>query len=188
MEKLKSMVPKTLQRQIAESTTDDLPSTCSSLLDFFLLQSEFRRVVGELTEPETALCRKNKEAAMEWKSKGNECFSKGEYSKALSLYSQALRVAPTGSENMNKNLEAMLYVNRAFVLHAWYRRGKANASLENYQDAIRDLHIAKSIEPSLSGKRQIESELKLISNQQKGISGSMDKPNENNLGYFPYDL
>lgn len=45
-------------------------------------------MVGDLTDPEMALCRKNKEAAMEAKVKGNQCFSKGDYSNALSFYSQ----------------------------------------------------------------------------------------------------
>lgn len=45
-------------------------------------------MVVDLTDPETALCGKSKEAAMEAKVKGNECFSKGDFSNALSLYSQ----------------------------------------------------------------------------------------------------
>ncbi|XAR66067.1 hypothetical protein NMG60_11012126 [Bertholletia excelsa] len=82
------MVPKTLQRQIAESTVANLPSTCSSPLDFFLQQPKFHQIVGDLTGPQMGLCRKNKEAALESKRKGNECFLKGDYSKALGLYSQ----------------------------------------------------------------------------------------------------
>ncbi|XP_052180260.1 uncharacterized protein LOC127793547 isoform X2 [Diospyros lotus] len=188
MEKLQSMVPKTLGRRIAESTPHDLPSTCSSLLDFFLQQPTFHQMVRDLTDPETALCRKNKEAALESKRKGNECFSKGDYSKALNLYSQALRVAPTNVDDTVKNLVAMLYMNRASVLHAWYRRGKANASLKNYEDAVRDLEVAVKMEPSLSGKRQIENELKLISDQYKKTSTSLDKSNESNLGYSQFSM
>ncbi|XP_057482812.1 uncharacterized protein LOC130769627 isoform X1 [Actinidia eriantha] len=208
MEKLKSMGPETLRHQIAESTTRDLPSSCSSLLDFFLQQPKFHQIVGDLTDPETALCGKNKEAAMEFKRKGNESFSKGHYSNSLNLYSQALRVAPSGAADMDKNLVAMLYVNRAFVLHnmgllmecirdcnralvispsyakAWYRRGKTNASLENYEDAVCDLHAAMNMELSVSGKRRIENELKLISDQHKGTSSPPDKPNLKNQGYL----
>lgn len=45
-------------------------------------------MVRDLTDPEMALCGKNKEAALEAKAKGNECFSKGDYSNALHFYSQ----------------------------------------------------------------------------------------------------
>lgn len=202
------MVLKTLQLQIAETTPHDLPSTCSSLLHFFLQQPMFHQIVGDLTDPETSLCRKNKEAALESKRKGNECFSKGDYSNALIFYSQALRVAPTSANDTEKNLVAMLYVNRASVLHrmgllvecvrdcnralvicssyakAWYRRGKANVSLKNYEDAVRDLHVAMNMEPSLTGRRQIENELKLMSDPHERTSSSLDKHNENNLGHF----
>jgi len=68
-------------------------------------------------------------------------------------------------------------------LQAWYRRGKANASLKNYEDAVCDLEVAVKMEPSLSGKRQIENELKLISDQYKKTCTSLDKSNKSNLGY-----
>lgn len=45
-------------------------------------------MIGDLTDPELALCRKSKEKALEFKRKGNERFSKGDYAKALSFYSQ----------------------------------------------------------------------------------------------------
>lgn len=45
-------------------------------------------MVRDLKDPEVALCGKNKEAALEAKAKGNECFSKGDYSNALHFYSQ----------------------------------------------------------------------------------------------------
>uniref|UniRef100_A0A5B7BBN2 Putative SET and MYND domain-containing protein 4 isoform X1 n=1 Tax=Davidia involucrata TaxID=16924 RepID=A0A5B7BBN2_DAVIN len=208
MEKLKSVVPKALKRLITETTPDDLPSSSSSLLDFFLQLPQFHQIVRDLTDPETALCRKNKDAALESKRKGNECFSNGDYPKALNLYSQALRVAPSDADDMDKNLTAMLYVNRASVLHkmglleecrrdcnralviypsyakAWYRRGKANASLENYEDAVCDLNVSMNMEMSLGGKRQIESELKLLLHQYKGTSSSLDKANENNTAFL----
>ncbi|XAR66069.1 hypothetical protein NMG60_11012128 [Bertholletia excelsa] len=129
------------------------------------------------------LCRKNKEAALESKRKGNECFLKGDYSKALGLYSQALRVAPTGFDDMDKNLVAVLYVNRASVFHAWYRRGKADASLENYEDAALDLHVAVNMELSMSGKRQIENELKLISSREESGT-SVAETYENDMQYL----
>lgn len=55
-------------------------------------------------------------------------------------------------------------------LQAWYRRGKANASLKNYEAAISDLEISLSIEGSSSGKRQIKEELDVISNHFNGTT------------------
>jgi hypothetical protein len=56
-----------------------------------------------------------------------------------------------------------------------------NASLGNYEDAARDLIIAKTFELSSSGRRQIESELKIISDQYKRTEVSMVPHNENKL-------
>lgn len=69
------------------------------------------------------------------------------------------------------------------MLQAWYRRGKANASIGNYEDAICDLDVAKVLELSMSGKRQIESEMKIISDQHKSMNPS-EQDNENNSSIF----
>ncbi|XP_008234145.1 PREDICTED: SET and MYND domain-containing protein 4 [Prunus mume] len=193
MEKLKSLVPETLKRMIGESSADDLPRTCSSLVDFLLHFEPFHQMVRDLADPEVALCGKNKEAALESKQKGNKCFLSGDYPNALDLYTQALIVAPMDAHE-DRNLVATLYVNRASVLHkmgllrecfrdcnralqissnyakAWYRRGKANASMGNYKDTIRDLDVAKILELTMGGKRQIESEMKIILDQQNSTS------------------
>jgi hypothetical protein len=42
----------------------------------------------ELTDPELALCRKDKGRAVELKAQGNACFSKKEFRQALGFYSQ----------------------------------------------------------------------------------------------------
>ena len=42
----------------------------------------------ELTDPELALCRKDKGRAVELKGKGNACFSRRDFSEALGFYSQ----------------------------------------------------------------------------------------------------
>ncbi|KAL0298280.1 UNVERIFIED_CONTAM: Stress-induced-phosphoprotein 1 [Sesamum radiatum] len=209
MEKLKSAIPETLKRRIAESTVDDLHSTSSSLLQFFQNLPLFHQMVRDLTDPEMALCGKNKEAAMEAKAKGNECFAKGDYSNALRFYSQALRMAPPDVEDKEKNLLATLHVNRASSLHklgffleslrdcsralilspayakAWFRRAKANSSLSNYQDAINDLTVSLKIETSLSGKRQIESELSMLLDQSRQRSSAVEKPNDDSSGERP---
>ncbi|PRQ59689.1 putative chromatin remodeling SET family [Rosa chinensis] len=204
MEKLKSLVPETLKQMIAESTTDDLPSSCSSLLDFLLHFEPFQRMVNDLTDPEVALCGKNKEGALESKQKGNRCFLSGDYANALNFYTQALRVAPMDAYEQDRKLVATLYVNRASVLHkmglvgecvrdcnralrissnyakAWFRRGKANASMGKYEDAIRDLDVAKTAESSVGGKKQIESEMKIVLDQQYKAASPSTRHNQNN--------
>ncbi|KAF6172693.1 hypothetical protein GIB67_042016 [Kingdonia uniflora] len=209
MEKLKSMIPTSIQRMISASTVEDLPSTCSSLVDFFLSLDHFHNVVKQLSDPEMALCRKDTVAAMDLKRKGNECFSGGDYAKALSFYSQALRFAPMNDDNdENRKLVATLYANRAFSLHklgllvecirdcdravilspcyakAWYKRGRANASLQNYEDAMHDLNVAMNMELSLGGKNRIKDELEIISNHCQGTSGILYKCEEKKLGPF----
>jgi hypothetical protein len=46
------------------------------------------KVMQELTDPELALCRKDKVKAVELKGHGNACFSKREFGEALGYYSQ----------------------------------------------------------------------------------------------------
>ncbi|KAJ4721828.1 SET and MYND domain-containing protein 4 [Melia azedarach] len=205
MEKLKSLVPNNLRRMVAHSTPDDLPFASSSLLDFFLNLLQFQQIVRDLAAQESGLCVKNISAALELKQKGNQYYACGDYAHALSCYTQALRVAPSDANEMDRNLVATLYVNRASVLQkmdhlmeclrdcnralqisasyakAWYRRGKVNVSLKNYKDAVRDLSIAKNMELSLGGKRQIESELKIILDQYKRASNKVVQHTESNL-------
>ncbi|KAK6135538.1 hypothetical protein DH2020_030709 [Rehmannia glutinosa] len=213
MEKLKSVIPETLKQKITESATDDLHSTSSSLLHFFQTLPLFHQMVRDLTDPEMALCGKNKEAALEAKAKGNECFSKGDYSSALHFYSQALRIAPMDIEDKGKNLVGTLYLNRASSLHklgffleslrdcsralivspayakAWFWRAKANSSLGNHEDAINDLNVSLKIETSLSGKRQIESELNMLLGQSRLRSSPLEKPmNESSDERLQMDL
>ncbi|XP_051192027.1 uncharacterized protein [Lolium perenne] len=186
MERLKSAVPADLRRAVGEGTTRDLPSTTSLLLNFLDGLPLFHQVISELTDPELALCRKDKERAVELKGQGNACFSRREFQQALSFYSQALRYVPICSDGTDEILLATLYVNRASTMHklglleeclrdcdraisvspnyakAWYRRGMINASLKNYSSAMHDLEVALSMEATSSGKSNIEQELKLI--------------------------
>ncbi|KAK1260971.1 hypothetical protein QJS04_geneDACA001961 [Acorus gramineus] len=209
MERLESMVPVGLKRAIYESTTEDLISTCSALHESFLNIPEFRTILGELNDPEMGLCRKSSAEALKLKNKGNQFFVIGDYEKASSFYSQALRFVPMSAHDMDKDFVAVLYVNRASSLHnlglleecihdcnravvlslqyakAWYRRGKANASLGNYRDAINDMEIALSMEGSLSGKKRIKDELEDALNHSKSTHGT-SRPSkhsyEKNLG------
>lgn len=160
-------------------------------------------MIKDLTDPSVALCCKDRSAALEAKLKGNECFSKGDYPNALLFYSQAVRLAPVDMDDVEINMVALLYVNRASTLQkmgllleclrdcsralrvspryakAWFRRGKANISLGKFVDAIRDLNISLKVEISSSGKRQIEAELMIALDKFKGMGSSGKKINEN---------
>lgn len=70
------------------------------------------------------------------------------------------------------------------MLQAWYRRGKGNATSGNYGDAVRDLNVAIIMEPSEGGKRQIQSELKLILHQHKKTDSCFDKASKENLDFL----
>ncbi|KAJ0970216.1 hypothetical protein J5N97_023093 [Dioscorea zingiberensis] len=100
---------------------------------------------------------------------------------------EALRYAPMDAEDNGKNLVALLYVNRASSMHnaglldeslrdcdraiaimpayvkAWFRRGKVNTLLRNYETAIHDFEVALSMESSPSGMGHINKELEMIS-------------------------
>nr|XP_043618324.1 SET and MYND domain-containing protein 4 [Erigeron canadensis] len=200
MEKLKSRIPETLIHSISQSNPNTLPNTCSSLHDFLNQLPLFHQMIEDLVHKETSLFLKNKQSALEFKLKGNNSFTSGDYPNALRFYSQALRVAPTDVEDKGKNLVATLYVNRAAVLlkmglvkeslrdcnralavcksysKAWYRRSKANTSMGNFDDAVCDLKVSLCTELSVSGKRQIEGELKLILAQHHRKDSSPDVP------------
>ncbi|XP_058075952.1 uncharacterized protein LOC131224678 isoform X7 [Magnolia sinica] len=211
MEKLKSLVPIHLKQTISGATPDDLPRTCSSLLDFFLSSPRFHQIVGEVTDREMGLCRKNAASALDWKRKGNECFSRGDFINALRFYSQALRFSPMNADEMDKDFVATIFVNRATSMHkmgllkecirdcnralvlspsyakAWYRRGEANASFGNFDDAINDLNVSLSIEGSSAGKKRIKVKIETISSHCQKVSGtsnSCNEDNENNSGSF----
>uniref|UniRef100_A0A1D1ZB25 SET and MYND domain-containing protein 3 n=1 Tax=Anthurium amnicola TaxID=1678845 RepID=A0A1D1ZB25_9ARAE len=215
MEELISLVPADLRRSISESSPEDLGYTCRSLLDFLLPLPQFQRVVRELTDTEMGLCKKSREAALELKKKGNDCFVGGDFAKALSFYSQALRFAPTSTSDVEKNLLATLYVNRASSMHklglleeckrdcgralllspvyvkAWYRRGKANLSLKNYEDAVHDLEAALGMESSSSGKNHIKEDLEMALSYFKstcGTSNSSSRLMNANMGGGSFEL
>lgn len=83
-------------------------------------------------------------------------------------------------KNKDANLNSSFYsysYNSLFWHQAWYRRGKANVSLGNNRDAICDLNIAKSVESSTGGKKQIESEVKIILDQSTSANISV-KPRQ----------
>ncbi|PKU63344.1 hypothetical protein MA16_Dca024970 [Dendrobium catenatum] len=118
METLKSLLPDDLKLLIGQSTSENLDLTCSSLMKSCQLLPQFQRVralfsgsvpietvsllqspffpplfqvIGQLTGG-AALCRKSKESALDWKKKGNECFSEGDYAKALTFYSKVVAI------------------------------------------------------------------------------------------------
>ncbi|KAL5720719.1 hypothetical protein ACHQM5_013360 [Ranunculus cassubicifolius] len=206
MEKLKSLIPNTLTQTISQSTPLTLPSTCSSLLNFFQSQQLFHQILKQLTDPHNSLCTKNTETALNLKIDGNDCFTNRDYQKALNLYTQALRFAPIEYGNeAERDLVSKIYVNRASTLHnmgfwvecvrdcdraiilspsyakAWYRRGKANASLESFEDAINDLNTAMSLENSPLGKSRIKNEIDIILNRSQNASNTSTKCGEKSV-------
>ncbi|PQQ10818.1 hypothetical protein Pyn_34361 [Prunus yedoensis var. nudiflora] len=87
----------------------------------------------------------------------------------------------------DRNLVATLDVNRASVLH---KMGLLRECLRDCsralqissncaKDAVRDLDVAKILELTLGGKRQIESEMKIILDQQNGTSNPSVQQYEN---------
>ncbi|XP_017253346.1 uncharacterized protein LOC108223538 isoform X2 [Daucus carota subsp. sativus] len=205
MEELKSAIPPSLKRLISESTVSAIPSTSSSLLQFFRQLPQFHQVVGDLADRDRGLCGKNKESALEFKRSGNDCFARADYANALHFYSKALRDAPSDADVLGRNLVSTLYLNRATVSHrlglleeclrdcrralvisphytkAWYRRGKANASLGNCEDAVRDLSVAVNLELTMVEKRRIESELKLYMDRKEERDGLLHSASKNNI-------
>ncbi|KAJ3682180.1 hypothetical protein LUZ60_014753 [Juncus effusus] len=200
MESLKSLVPEELRQAIAGGTCESLPVTCGRLLQFFLRLPHFQQVISELTDLETALCRKDKLKALDFKLKGNECFSKGDFTRAISFYCEGLRYAPVSRYVKELNLVATLYVNRASSFHklglleeslrdcnraialkpnyakAWYRRGKVNESLRNYKVSISDLKVALTMEETATGQNNIKKELNVLNGKSdKTIEQKVDK-------------
>lgn len=56
-----------------------------------------------------------------------------------------------------------------------------NASLGNFEDAVHDLNIAKNLELSFGGQRQIESELRIITDMVERTESSLVQHKENEL-------
>lgn len=54
----------------------------------------------------------------------------------------------------------------------------------NFKDAMNDFNVAKMVEFSLGGKRQIETELKMIGDRFERRIQRLSKHNDNNLGTF----
>ncbi|KAL6567973.1 hypothetical protein OROGR_001641 [Orobanche gracilis] len=84
---------------------------------------------------------------------------------------KAICIAETPSEcQLENELGELISNDQSFrVGHLeWYRRGKANASLGNYEDAFRDLTVAMNMELALVEKRKIENELKLYMDRKEG--------------------
>lgn len=98
-------------------------------------------------------------------------------------------------KNKDANLNSSFYsysCNSLFWHQAWYRRGKANVSLGNNRDAICDLNVAKSVESSTGGKKQIESEVKIILNQSKSTDIAVQPRHKENslstVGKKPFSI
>ncbi|KAJ8433868.1 hypothetical protein Cgig2_032079 [Carnegiea gigantea] len=90
----------------------------------------------------------------------------------LSLLEESLRDCSRAlalSPRYVKNLKVSIWTTSMIKYNwtAWYRRGKVNTSLSNYEDAICDLKVAMDMEETCSGKKQMETDLKLVLDQNK---------------------
>ncbi|TYK20651.1 SET and MYND domain-containing protein 4 isoform X1 [Cucumis melo var. makuwa] len=94
-------------------------------------------------------------------------------------------------QKMDLQLESLRDCNRALQISsnyakAWYRRGKANVSMEIFDDAIRDFQISKHVEVSFNGKKQIDDELKVIQHQHSR-SNTVNEHSKNKLDDYGQD-
>ncbi|KAH9325599.1 hypothetical protein KI387_005777, partial [Taxus chinensis] len=197
MEKVKAMIPDHLTLMIAASGSHDLSVTGSALFDYLYSSQQFHQIVKQLSDPDATTCGKDQVAASQRKNDGNAAFAQGDCRHALSCYTQALRCIPLSSEKFDKTMVAALHFNRASALRkmgmlkesirdcrraiklhpshskAWYCKGQANANLNNFEDAINDMHTALAYEESSLGKKQIRFELESIMKRYKRAEGEI---------------
>lgn len=67
------------------------------------------------------------------------------------------------------------------MLQAWYRRGRANALLKNYEDAVPDLKTAFNLQDSISEKQHIKKELDNVSSLFKNLITSNNMKRHHNI-------
>lgn len=217
MEKLKAMVPDHLIDMIGDSGTDDLPSTCSALLNYLHPLEHFRQLAKQLSDPAATTCGKDPAAASQWKLEGNAAFAKGDYPQSLKCYTKALQSMPLSLEKIDKIMVAALHLNRASTIYkmgmlkesirdcsraiklhpsyskAWYRRGQVHGNLKNYEDAIKDMHMALAFENSSMGKAQVRIQLENIMEQSQNARKALtchhtDVINDFDCGDYEVDL
>ncbi|KAH9670168.1 tetratricopeptide repeat (TPR)-like superfamily protein [Citrus sinensis] len=176
MEKLKSLVPNNLKQMVAHSTPDDLPLTSSSLLDFFLNLQQFHQALR--VAPMDANDKDRNLVATLYVNRAS-VLQVSPVSLTISVCRYAMYIGRI--QSLVKVELLSITKNDIFLSQAWYRRGKVNVSLENHDDAVHDLTIAKNRESSLAGKKQIESELKIILDQSNRTSNKVVQHTKNNL-------
>lgn len=52
--------------------------------------------------------------------------------------------------------------------------------MENYKDSVNDFNVAKTLEPSLGGRKQIEAELNLYLDKCSAVRNSLVRDDEEN--------
>lgn len=57
-----------------------------------------------------------------------------------------------------------------------------NAALGNQEDAVHDLTVAKNMEPSIGGKKQIESELDILAHDHENKSAKPVHQSQKSVG------
>lgn len=118
------------------------------------MDSKFRKLLSIIKETESE------------KEKANEIFKKGDYDKAIEMYTKILEIDQNNKifnatiygnralclQKKNKTLEALGDINKALSLNpkytkAYLRRGNINMSLGNYEEARYDFQRVKELDP-----------------------------------------
>jgi len=127
-------------------------------------------------------CAKDRQTALDCKGEGNAAFGRASFKHALDCYTKGLRYISLNTQ-IDVSHAATLLVNRAATLHrlelldaavqdctraielqpdyakAWYRRGRIQADLRNYENAIDDMKKVLSLESSVGGQKQVTREM-----------------------------
>ncbi|KAH8969183.1 hypothetical protein BDL97_02G021200 [Sphagnum fallax] len=181
MEGVKASLPQTLVREI-ESGLSSVESTCTALASHFSHNHVCFQLLQQLIEPGMTSCAKDRQTALDCKGEGNAAFGRASFKHALDCYTKGLRFISLNTQ-VDASHAATLLVNRASSLHrlelldaavqdctraielqpdyakAWYRRGRIQADLRNYENAIDDMKKVLSLESSVGGQKQVKQQM-----------------------------
>lgn len=178
---MKASLPQTLVREIKRGLSS-VESTCTALASHFSHNHVCFQLLQQLIEPGMTSCAKDRQTALDCKGEGNAAFGRASFKHALDCYTKGLRYISLNTQ-IDVSHAATLLVNRAATLHrlelldaavqdctraielqpdyakAWYRRGRIQADLRNYENAIDDMKKVLSLESSVGGQKQVTREM-----------------------------